>query len=683
MPCRIGIDTGGTHTDLVLLNEDTQDFFTLKVPTTPEDHSVGVIDGIGKILQLAGLAPAAVGRMAYGTTIVTNLLIQRNGDTRIALIATEGFRDVIEIQRGSRFENVFDVAWKAPAPLVPRHQRFGVSERIDPRGDVVTALDEAAIRDICEKLRGMSIEGIVVSFINSYVNPAHEQRAAEIILEMLPGVEVTLSSDVSRQFREYERTSTATINAYVRKPLSEHLRRLTDRLQQMGVNVSPYIMRASGGMMTFDAASTLPVAITHSGPTAGIMAGIAITQATGVKDVITFDMGGTSSDVSLLRDGKPLLTNKGNIEGWPVILPMLDLVTVGAGGGTIAWLDQTSALKVGPISAGAVPGPACYGTGGEIPTITDCNLVLGRLNSSHLLGGARRLRPDLSEQALVEKIGKPLGMTSVEAARGIIEIVESHMVNAVKQISVRRGLDPRDFHLVGFGGAGPLHVLGLAQKLDITRVLVPPAPGNFSAMGQLTGDIRHDIALTRVSEFDTGNMVDINAEIERMVRDADSRLAADDVTPEMRSFVASVDLCYWGQNHEIALPVATTLTAELIAEVRAAFHAEHERNFGFAHPDAGVKCVNIKVSGIGSMPAFRMKKYPAATGEAVPQSRRQVVLPDGTSQELPVFAFGTLGEGSRITEPAIVEYEGSTLFIPPGWVVTFDQHMIGHAERIG
>lgn len=683
MQCRIGIDTGGTHTDLVLVNETTQDVFTLKVPTTPQDQSIGVIDGIKKILDRAGLEPSSVARLAYGTTIVTNLLIQRNDDTRIALISTEGFRDVIEIQRGSRFENVFDVAWKAPRPLVPRHLRFGVSERIDSRGEIVTTLDEDRIRAICEQLRDTSVEGIVVSFINAYVNPEHERRVAAIVVEMLPEVEVTLSSDVSRQFREYERTSTATINAYVRKPMSDHLRKLTAALREMGVNAPPYIMRANGGIMSFDAASQLPVAITHSGPTAGIMAGIAISQATGVRDLITFDMGGTSSDVSLVRDGKALLTNKGNIEGWPVILPMLDLVTVGAGGGTIAWRDSAGALKVGPLSAGAVPGPAAYGTGGEDPTITDCNLALGRLNSSFLLGGARRLQSELSEKALMAKVGEPLGINSVEAARGIIEIVESHMVNAVKQISVRRGLDPRDFHLVGFGGAGPLHALGLASKLDITKVLIPPAPGNFSAMGQLAGDIRHDLALTRVSELDVGNMDEINMQIASMIEDAGTRLDGDGMDAGSRSFVASVDLCYWGQNHEINTPVSIPLTPELIAEVRAVFHAEHERSFGFSHPDAGVKCVNLRVSGIGKMPPFSMKKYEAATGAPVPESRRPVVLPDGETRELPVFAFGALGAGSRIAEPAVVEYEGSTLFIPPGWVVTFDEYKIGHAERIG
>lgn len=684
MACRIGIDTGGTHTDLVLVDEDRDEVLTLKVPTTPHDHSVGVMEGVARILDDAGLKAEDVHHLAYGTTVVTNQLIQRNDDTRIALIATDGFRDVIEIQRGSRLKNIFDVAWKPLVPLVPRRLRFNVRERVAANGDIVLPLDEAQLRFICGKLNGSGVEGIVISFVNAYVNPANEQRAAEIAREACPGIAVTASTDVSRQFREFERTSTATINAYVQKPMEAHLQGLSVSLRDMGVPASPYIMRANGGLMTFDAAARLPVSITHSGPTAGIMAGVAIGQVTGIDHLITFDMGGTSSDVSLIRNGKPLLTNKGNIEGWPVILPMLDLVTVGAGGGTKARLDAAGSLKVGPFSAGAVPGPVCYDTGGTEPTITDCNLVLGRLDASSLLGGTRRLRIDLAEKAIKEKVADGLGLGVDEAALAILAIVESHMVDAVKQISVRRGLDPRDFQLVGFGGAGPLHALNLAHQLEIDNVLIPPAPGNFSALGQLAGDIQHDIATTRVGELSADHLTDLNSELERMVEEGTKLLVDDGVDPGDRVHIGSLDLCYWGQNHEINVPVALPMTAESIAATVATFHSEHLASFGFADTDKPVKCVNLRVSAIGRMPELRLKRYGDPKQVAPePASRRNVITADGKSVALPVYSFDALAPGARIAGAAIVEYAGSTLFVPSDWAVAFDEYKIAHARRQG
>ncbi len=681
MSCLIGIDTGGTHTDLVLFDEAAGRLLTLKVPTTPADNSVGVIDGIQKILALAELAPSAVDRLAYGTTVVTNLLIQRNADTRVALITTEGFRDVLEIQRGARGEHVFDVAWKPQAPIVPRDMRFTVKERISKDGEVLVPLDEAALKDIATRLHADGVDSIVVAFLNAYVNPTHEQQAARTISSVCPGASITLSSDVSRQFREYERTSTAAINAYVRKPLSAHLRDLHTALRHIGVHATPYIMRANGGLMTFDAASTLPVAITHSGPTAGIMAGVAIGEASGVSDLITFDMGGTSSDVSLIRAGKPTLTNKGNIEGWPVILPMLDLVTVGAGGGTIAWLDDQGILKSGPLSAGSVPGPACYDQGGENPTITDSNLLLGRLHPEFLLAGARRLNAGLAEKAMREKIADPLGMTVTDAARGVIAITESHMVNAVKQISVRRGLDPRDFTLVGFGGAGPLHALGLADQLDIRQVLIPAAPGNFSAMGQLVGDIRHDFALTRISELSPDQAAELNARLGEMIVEGGKQLAGDRVEEERRVFVASLDLCYWGQNHELPISVTLPLTPEKIIDAQQRFHAEHHQAFGFNHPNRPIKFVNLRVAALGKLEPVRLRRYESGSSPAEPARRRRVTLSDGVAQDVPVYAFDTLRPGHRIDEPAIVEYAGSTLFVPPGWRIEFDSFMTARAQR--
>lgn len=614
--------------------------------------------------------------------MVTNLLIQRNTKIPAGMLTTKGFRDVMDIRRGARGEHVYDISWRPEEALIPRSLRLGVSERIDHQGNVVVPLDEDEVRQACRELASAGVESFAISFINAYANPEHERRAGQIVAEEFPGADISLSSDIARQFREYERTSSTVVNAYVRRALSNHLSSLTEKLNAEGVKAVPYIMRANGGLMTFDAASALPVAITHSGPTAGIVAGVTISQAAGIPDVITFDMGGTSSDVSLISNGKPLLTSKGSIEGWPVVLPMLDLVTVGAGGGSMAWVDEVGGLKVGPMSAGAVPGPACYGQGGENPTITDANIILGRLNPDFFLAGARRLHPELSLAAVKAKIAGPLGLDPAEAARGIIAIAESHMVNAVKQISVQRGLDPRDFALVGFGGAGPLHVLGLAEELDITTVLVPAAPGNFSAMGQLAGNIQHDFVQTRVGLLDAGSAPELTAEFRRMAEEGRQSLEADGVPEQERIYRASLDLCYLGQNHELSVEVSDiALTEAAIADLQRQFHAEHHRNFGFSAEGRDIKLVNLRLSAIGLLPGLKLKSYAARQKPADPVGARPVVMPEGTQQDTPVYRFDDLGPGQTIEGPAIVEYAGSTLFIRPDWTAVFDEMMTARITR--
>jgi N-methylhydantoinase A len=677
MKCRIGVDTGGTHTDLVLIGEDGEQFLTLKVPTTPEDNSIGTMKGLETLLDRAGLSPADISRFAYGTTVVTNLLIQRDHDTSVGMLTTKGFRDIIEIRRAARGEHVYDVGWRPDLSLVPRHLRFGIPERMGFDGVAITPLDEDAVRDACREMNHAGIESVAICFLNAYANPDHERRTAEIVAQECPGLDISISSDVARQFREYERTSTTAVNAYVRRPLGRHLRSLTEKLRKRGVSATPYIMRANGGLMSFDSAAKLPVAITHSGPTAGIVAGMTIGKSCGVENLITFDMGGTSSDVSLIRDGQPMLTSKGNIEGWPVVLPMLDLITVGAGGGSVAWLDSANGLKVGPLSAGSVPGPACYGQGGENPTITDCNIILGRLNPEFFLAGARTLYPELSKKAIQEKVAGPLGLTIEEAARGILAIAESHMVNAVKQISVQRGFDPREFTLVGFGGAGPLHAIGLAEELGITSVLIPAAPGNFSAMGQLAGDIRHDLVLTRIGMLADSSPESLSAEFMRMVEEGSQRLVEEEVSQSQWQFMASFDLCYKGQNHELSVTVPSIdLTAESLKNVEQRFHAEHERNFGYSNREKPVKLVNLRVTALGRLPGLQLKTFPSGPGGApAPFAKRTVTLPNGEGKEVPVYRFDDLKPTHVIDGPAVVEHAGSTLFIRPNWTATYDRTM--------
>ena len=399
MTLGIGVDTGGTHTDVVLVDPATAVFLTLKVATTPGDLGDGIVEGIARALVEAGRDPGEVGRLVYGTTVVTNLIVEgREGG--VGLITTKGFRDVLAIARASRKENVYDIHWRPPRPLVSRRLRRGVPERVDHQGRVHLPLDEDATRDAIRSLAAAGVESLAICLLNAYANPVHEERIAEIAEEEAPNLTLSLSSRVVREFREYERTSTTAMNAFVARPLARHLRDLERRLADRGLTVPPAIMRSNGGLMTFRGAQSLPVALTHSGPMGGIVGGAAIAEACGIANAITLDMGGTSADVALIRDGRPLATTRGKLGAHAVLLPMLDLVTIGAGGGSVAWLDAGGSLKVGPRSAGAEPGPACYGQGGTEPTVTDANLVCGRLNDSYFLAGARRLRADLAERLI-------------------------------------------------------------------------------------------------------------------------------------------------------------------------------------------------------------------------------------------------------------------------------------------
>lgn len=684
MTCRVGVDTGGTHTDIVLIDETGHIFVTLKVPTTPEDHSVGVMDGLRKVLKEAGLSPDTLARFAYGTTLVTNLLIARDTDVPVGLITTDGFRDILEIRRAVRGDYVYDIHWRPAPPLVPRHLRLGVPERIDSTGQIVIPLDEEKSWQALRALARAGVESIAVCLMNSYANPVHERRIAELARQECPEIDVSLSCDVARQFREYERTSTTVVNAYVRRPITRHLVRLSEALRQEGVTSAPYIMRSNGGLMTFDAASQLPAAITHSGPTAGVVAGTMIAEQCGISDIITIDMGGTSADVSLISGGQPVLTSRGSIENYPVVLPMLDLVTIGAGGGSIAWVDQVNILKVGPRSAGAVPGPACYGQGGSDPTITDANLLLGRLDPEYFLGGARKLRLDLAETATKDRVARRLGMSVLEAARGIVAIAEAHMMNAIKQVSVQRGFDPRDFTLVAFGGAGPLHAIGLAQELAINRVLVPAAPGNVSAMGLLAGNIRHDFVLTKVAPLGSMSARDLSVEFDRMLREGRERLKSEGVEPRCWQFILSVDLCYKGQNYELSLPLPSSgVTDDVMAELPGRFHGEHQRTYGYSLPHRSIKLVNLRLTGIGVLPGLKIPRMNNRSERAKPVALRHTMMANGRSLQLPIYRFGDLCPEQIVQGPTIVEYVGSTLFIQAGWTAAYDRMMNAHLSNKG
>lgn len=673
MTLQIGVDTGGTHTDIVLLDREAGAFHTLKVPTTPEDLSIGILAGVRRILAETGCDTSGADLLFhYGTTLVTNIIVEEQ-DLPVGLITTEGFRDVLEIGRAVRKPNIYDIHWRPLRPLVPRKLRLGVPERVDHRGRIVTPLDEVTARARLRELQGHGVGAIAICLLNAYANPAHERRLAKLAAEELPGVPVSLSSDVVREFREYERTSTTVLNAFVVAPMVAHLDGLCARLRDEGVHRKPFIMRGNGGLMSFDLARQLPAAVTHSGPVAGIVGGNAIAKAAGIIDAITFDMGGTSSDVALIADGQPLATTRGTLAGYPVLLPMLDLVTIGAGGGSVAWIDGGGGLKVGPRSAGSVPGPACYGQGGSNPTVTDANLVCGRLNGEFFLNGDRVLHPELAERALDEKVARPLGIPVAEAALGILAIAEAHMVNAIKLVSVKRGVDPRGFTLIGFGGAGPLHAVSLAEAIGMRQVLIPAAPGNVSASGLLAAEVRHDLVRTRVSALAATDPDAMFEEYAALVADAERQLAEEGVPREQRQVLRAVDLRYRGQAYELTLPLpAGDLDAGLLQALGERFHAEHERVYGYRLDHHGVEVVNLRATGMSHPPPLPWPARSATDGSPAPVGSRPVLYGGPQAADWPVYRFTSIASGHRIEGPAIVEYPGSTCVIPPGWSAGWD-----------
>lgn len=670
----VGIDTGGTHTDLVLVGPGM--LHTLKLPTTPGDLNDGIVDGLQQILAQAGMQARDVGRFVYASTFVTNLIVEGR-ERQLGLIGTEGFRDVLEIGRASRKPDVYDIQWRPPAPLVPRYLRHTVIERMDHRGSVVVALDEASVVLALERLAAQGVESIAVCLLHAYINPAHERRIAELAAQVCPGIDVSLSCDVVREFREYERTSTTCINAFIKRPIREHLTSLEQRLRAGGIQAVPFIMQGNGGVCTFAAATRLPVSVTHSGVMGGIIGATALALACGIRDIITLDMGGTSADVSLVLQGKPVLANRSAVGAHPLIVPTLDMVTIGAGGGSIAWAESGSAMRVGPRSAGSVPGPTCYGQGGLQATVTDANLFCGRLNADYFLGGARPLYPELARRA-VEQLGHDLGMSPDLAALGIIAIAEAHMANAVKLVSVERGLDPRDFTLVAFGGAGALHAVQLAEALSIDRILIPPAPGNLSAMGLVCADVRHDLTRTHVGELGSLDADQVHGLYRQLLDEAAQLLDEDGVGPERRQFLLSADVRYQGQNYHLNLPLSDNELKPGFAELAARFHTQHQRVYGYQLAGRTLQLVNTRVTALGantpaSWPAVICA--PAAGGDT---EARQILLANGQRVSAPVHRLRTLPAGFEMQGPAIVEYPGATLYLAPGWHCRFDAMQNAH-----
>jgi N-methylhydantoinase A len=682
---RLGIDVGGTFTDGILINEETGETRITKLPSTPKDPSVGFLAAVERILREAGIDPKDVGYLVHGTTVATNAIIEGKL-AATGFITTEGFRDMLEIQRQIR-PALYDLLFEKPRPLVPRYLCFGIPERLDATGKVLTPLDEQAVAAAAEQLKKERVGAIAVCFLHAYLNPAHEKRTREIVREVFPEAVVSLSSEVAPEFREYFRASTTIINAGVRPIVERYLTNIEDRLQAAGLQGELLIMQSSGGVLTFEAARAKPVFMVESGPAAGVIVSSYLGQALGFDNIMSFDMGGTTAKAGLVEHGIPRIAKEYEVgtaaraergakgAGYPIRTPVIDLIEIGAGGGSIAWVDPGGALRVGPHSAGADPGPVCYRQGGAEPTITDANLVLHRIDPAHFLGGEMRLDEEAAYRAIKEKCADPLGLDVVEVALGIVEIANTAMVNAVRRISVQRGYDPRDFVLVAFGGAGPLHANRLAVELEIPTVLVPMSPGTTSAMGLLVTDLKHDYSTTVIQRADRLDVEMVNRLYREMEARGHKALLTEGMGHTSISFERQVDMRYVGQSYELSIPLDEDEIEEALGQVLQRFHEEHERAYGFAAPDEPVEFVTLRSTAVGSIAKPKLRELAERSGNVTPRAVRQVYFAEGGGfVDCPSYNRYRLAAGGLIEGPAIVEEMDSTTVIHPGFRAEVDRY---------
>jgi N-methylhydantoinase A len=635
-----------------------------KVSSTPSDPAEAVINGIKKLITENNLKPDQIGFLIHGTTVATNALLEGRG-APTALITTAGFEDVLLIGRQSR-PRLYDFWAQRPMPIVPRSRCFGAPERILHTGEVLRPLDPEAVKSFIHKIRGQGIESIAVCLLHSYANPIHEQQVKSIIQSVHPRAFVTLSSEILPEYREYERTSTICINAYVMPKVNSYVRHLEDMLRAMGVASELYIMQSNGGVISAQMARESSARTVLSGPAGGALLGVHLSDALKTPNIITIDIGGTSSDICLIESAQPKLTTEADIEGYPIKLPMIDINTIGAGGGSIAWTDAGGALRVGPRSAGADPGPVCYGRGGKEPTVTDANAILGRINPTYLLGGEMGIHLEKAREVLEEKIARPLGIDIMQAAEGIIAVVNANMVRGIRRVSVERGHDPRDFSLVPFGGAGPLHGVELAQALNMTRVLIPAHPGIASAFGMLSADVRHDYVQTLIITSDRvdGNQLDsIYHDLEDQGK---TQLAREGFSGDRVILSRLADMRYSGQSYELSLPVTDgKITGAVLNSLFKQFHRAHNQSYGYRREAALIEFVNLRLVAQGKLPGSRLEEAESVNQEpALPMCTRTVWF-QGQSIKSPIYERSGLAYGQIVGGPAIVEQLDSTIVIPP------------------
>jgi N-methylhydantoinase A len=668
----LGVDVGGTFTDLALFEQQTGELTLVKVSSTPADPSEGVIQGLQQLIERHGIPPRSIGFLIHGTTVATNAVLEGKG-VPSALLATEGFGDILDIVRQDR-PRLYDWRAKRPSPLVPRSQRWEVRERTLYDGQEALALDEDQVRQIITEIKHRGIRSVAVCYLHAYANPAHEKRTGELFAQEYPAASVSLSSDILPEIKEYERTSTTVVNATVMPIVERYLSRLSQATAEMGVGSRLHVMQSNGGIMTAETAGRKSVNTILSGLAGGILGGVALAQQAGLDNVITIDMGGTSFDISLAYKGRIRFTRESEIGGHAVTVPMIDVHTLGAGGGSIAWIDAGGALQVGPQSAGAEPGPACYARGGQQPTVTDANLVLGRLNPHYLLGGAVPLRLDLARQTIQQHVADPLGLSLEAAAEGIVRIVNANMLKGIRIVSVERGYDPREFTIVAFGGGGPVHAAELARELRARSVMVPVAPGITSAIGLLMADFRHDYSRTFLQTTDALDFEELNKAFDALGSQATAQLLADRVPAKDILLLRSLEMRYRGQGHNLEVTVpAGKLDQASLQIINEAFHRQHQTAYGYGQPEEMTEFVSLRLAGVGRLPKPHQRRIESNGQDASPAlvSQRQVYL-NGHWRKTPVYSRDLLRANHRLEGPAIVEQLDSTTVILPGQKAEID-----------
>ncbi|MGY3187762.1 hydantoinase/oxoprolinase family protein [Lysinibacillus sp. TE18511] len=662
---RLAIDVGGTFTDVFVFNEETGEVFVTKTSSTPSNPEQGILNGIEK----AGLNGKDIKIFSHGTTVGTNALIERKLP-KTALITTKGFRDVIEIRRGTK-EDIWDTYKDTARPYIQRRDRFEVTERIDYEGNILQAIDEEEVRLLAKKLKRRGTESIAVCFLNAYVNGENEASVKKILKEELPDVYVCISSEVLPEIFEHERMSTTIINAVLGPIMSNYISKLSNEMQKKGYDDEILVLHSGGGVMTSSTVPRYAARLASSGIAAGAIASKHIAKLCGFDNAIGLDMGGTSTDISLMYKGDIRITKDWSIEyGYPIGFPSIEILTIGAGGGSLAWKDEGGSLRNGPQSAGAVPGPACYGRGGTEPTNSDANLVLGRLGVD-LLDGTMQLNKEAASDA-VKKIANAFDQSVEEAASAIIEVANANMSDAVRLISVRRGYDPRDFALVAFGGAGPLHGAYLAKDLNIPKVIIPTHPGVAAAMGCLLVDVRHDISKTYVKKLDEVNVEELTKQFSELREEARALLEEEGIAENSSSLTNFIDLRYKGQWRSLAVLVSDQITS--LDAILEAFHQEHEREFAFSDKGQAVEIFGLRVTAIGTVPKPNFPQYaPEGSLENAFKETRPVYF-EGKYIETNVYHRDKIPVHTQFEGPAIIDQLDTTTVIPPGFTAEVDTY---------
>jgi len=680
---RVGVDVGGTFTDIILENHDANknEVTVTKVSSTPHDQSEGVVKGVLQVCQLAGVSPSDIDMLYHGTTVATNMVIERDG-AEVGMLTTRGFRDILHMARHKRPHNFslqYEVPWQSK-PLVKRRNRIPITERLmPPTGEVETPLNEDEVRAAAELLKKRGINSIVVAFLFSFLNNDHEMRAKEIVSSIHPDAYIYTSSEVVNVIREYERFSSTAMNAYIGPKTARYLSNLENRLKKEGINSQVRIMQSNGGISTIENSSDRPIGLLLSGPAGGVIGARSTGEYNNISNIITIDIGGTSADISVIQDGDLRIKNPRDTEvaSLPVLVPMLDIDAIGAGGGSIAYIDDGGAFRVRPKSAGAVPGPACYGNGGEHPTVTDAQVVLGRLDQEQFLGGDIVIKPELAEKAIKTHIADALGMSVTEAALGILKIINNNMALAINSNSVAKGIDPRGFTLMGFGGAGPLHAVALAEMISAKNIISPSQPGITAALGLLVSDLKYEYTrsvLIPLNQASDNDLAQINQIVEDLKAEADQQLDQDNVPKDKRQYEYIMECRYLGQGFELRAKMPNEpLTTKNVQVVIDNFYDVHKQQYGHAFKDQITEAITVRVvasADVEKLQLNKLEKGGSKNPEYAHLYNRDTVFDDNKAVSTPRYDRGKLKSGDTISGPAIVTQHNSTTIIPPDYTAT-------------